>query len=67
MLFAKTGKFADMHLHQFQIKDGFKAARKSATQAYMQYVEEPMTSQRRRRFDMELVLHNIKIGVDHLL
>jgi hypothetical protein len=43
-------------LLQFQIKDGFKAARRSATKAYTQYIEETMTSQRRRRFDMEVEL-----------
>ncbi|MFZ3209288.1 MAG: DUF4124 domain-containing protein, partial [Geobacteraceae bacterium] len=42
--------------YQFQIKDAVKAARIEATKAYNQYVEEPKTSQRRGRFDLELVL-----------
>ncbi|MFZ3209754.1 MAG: hypothetical protein WA140_13140, partial [Geobacteraceae bacterium] len=42
--------------YQFQIKDAVKAARIEATKAYSQYVEEPKTSQRRGRFDLELVL-----------
>jgi hypothetical protein len=42
-------------LYQFQIKDAVKAARIEATKAYSQYVEEPKTSQRRGRFDLELV------------
>ncbi|MFZ3207218.1 MAG: tetratricopeptide repeat protein [Geobacteraceae bacterium] len=41
--------------YQFQIKDAVKAARIEATKAYSQYVEEPKTSQRRGRFDLELV------------
>jgi len=45
-----------MILYQFQIKDAVKAARIEATKAYNQYVEEPKTSQRRGRFDLELVL-----------
>jgi hypothetical protein len=45
-----------MDLYQFQIKDAVKAARTEATKAYNQYVEEPKTSQRRGRFDLELVL-----------
>jgi hypothetical protein len=43
-------------LFQFRIKDDIKAARIEATKAYKQYVEEPKTSQRRCRFDMELEL-----------
>jgi len=43
-------------LYQFQIKDAVKAARIEATKTYSQYVEEPKTSQRRGRFDLELVL-----------
>ena len=43
-------------LFQFQIKDAFTAAKISATEAYTQYVEEPMTSQQKRRFDVELEL-----------
>ena len=38
---------------RFQFKDDIKAARNSATQAYTQYVEEPKTSQRRERLEME--------------
>ena len=41
-------------LFQFQIEDAIKAARTEATEAYNQYVEEPKTSQRRGRFDLEL-------------
>jgi DNA polymerase-4 len=40
---------------QFQVKDAIKAARSEATEAYIQYVEEPKTSQRRGGFDLELV------------
>jgi hypothetical protein len=43
-------------LFRFQIKDDIKAARIEATKAYSQYVEEPKTSQQRRRFDLELEL-----------
>jgi hypothetical protein len=43
-----------MILYQFQIKDAVKAARIEATKAYSQYIEEPKTSQRRGRFDLEL-------------
>ena len=41
---------------RFQIEDAVKAARDEATEAYIQYVEEPKTSQRRGRFDLELEL-----------
>jgi potassium-transporting ATPase potassium-binding subunit len=41
--------------NRFQIKDELKAARNSATQAYTQYVEEPKTSQRRDRLELESV------------
>ena len=41
---------------QFQIRDALKAVRIEATKAYKQYVEEPKTSQRRGRFDMEMEL-----------
>ncbi len=44
-------------LFRFQIKDDIKAARIEATKAYGQYVEEPKTSQRRCRFDLESELH----------
>ena len=40
---------------RFQIKGELKAARNSATQAYTQYVEEPKTSQRRDRLELESV------------
>jgi hypothetical protein len=43
-------------IFQFQIKDAVKAARIEAMEAYFQYVEEPKTSQRRGRFDLELEL-----------
>ena len=46
--------FAGTLLFQFQIEDAFKAARIEATEAYSEYVEEPKTSQRRRRFDLEM-------------
>jgi hypothetical protein len=36
-----------MLLFQFQIKDVIKAARIEATKAYITYVEEPKTNQRR--------------------
>jgi hypothetical protein len=45
-----------MIVFQFQIEDAIKAARTEATEAYNQYVEEPKTSQRRGRFDLELEL-----------
>jgi len=41
--------------NRFQIKDEIKAARNSVTQAYTQYVEEPKTSQRRDRLEVESV------------
>ena len=43
----------DDSFSRFQFKDDIKAARNSATQAYTQYAEEPMTSQRRERLEME--------------
>jgi hypothetical protein len=43
-------------LFQFQIGDAIKAAKIEATEAYNPYVEEPKTSQRRGRFDLELEL-----------
>ena len=43
-------------LVQLQIRDALKAVRIKATKAYKQYVEEPKTSQRRGRFDMEMEL-----------
>ena len=47
---------------RFQIEDAVKAARDEATEAYIQYVEEPKTSQRRGRFDLELESHRTKKG-----
>ena len=41
-------------LFRFQIKSDIKAARIEATKAYRQYVEEPKTSQRRERLELEL-------------
>ena len=38
---------------RFQLKDVIKAARNSVTQLYTQYIEEPKTSQRRVRLEME--------------
>ena len=43
-------------LYQFQSRDAIKAARIEATKACIQYIEEPKTSQRRWRFDLELEL-----------
>ena len=43
-------------LLRFQFKDDIKAARNSATQVYTQYIEEPKTSQRRLRLEMEAEL-----------
>ena len=51
----KTVPLLEASQHRLQIKDELKAARNSATQAYTQYVEEPKTSQRRDRLELESV------------
>ena len=52
----------NVNLYQFQSKDEIKAARIEATKKYYSYVEEPKTSQRRCRFDLELELTYIYGG-----
>jgi hypothetical protein len=50
--------FAVALFFRFKIKDDIKAARVEATKAYRLYVEEPKTSPRKCRFDLEFIIHS---------
>jgi len=54
-------------LFQFRIKDEIKAARNEATRHTQTYVEEPQTSQRRYRLDLELELFKFLLFVALIL